>query len=265
MSSAGEFAILTGIVLTKNEEKHITACLSSLSWCDRLIVWDSFSNDATCEIAKTCGAEVVQNGFENYAQQRNAALKYAFNRELNSNIFQWVFFLDADERCTSELANEIRGVIKTDECVVWSVPRHNFIFKKLTLGAGWFPDYQARLFLLGRAGFDPVREVHETAVFDGEMGYLQQTLVHHNYEVVAQFHHKQRSYSEYEASILFKKNIRPKPQNFILQPLREFKRRFFTLRGFIDGWHGLRLSLFMAYYNFDMYRRLLRMWRDKKA
>ena len=93
------------------------------------------------------------------------------------------------------------------------------------------------------------------------MGYLNNVLIHYNYESVAQFHVKQRKYAEYDASILFKQGTRPKPQNFVLQPLREFRRRFFSLKGYLDGVHGLRLSLLMAYYNLDMYRRLARMWR----
>ena len=67
---------------------------------------------------------------------------------------------------------------------------------------------------------------------------------------------------EYDAGILYKQGIHPKPRNFVLQPLREFRRRFFTLRGYRDGAHGLRLSGLMAYYNFDVYRRLARMWRE---
>jgi hypothetical protein len=173
-----------------------------------------------------------------------------------------VFFIDADERCTPELASELRAVIAAPAHDVYSVPRHNFLFGKLTLGAGWYPDFQARLFRVGAAGFDPRREVHEVAQFAGEMGYLKNVLVHYNYDDVAQFHRKQRAYTEYDAGILFKQGVRAKPRNFVLQPLREFRRRFFSLKGYRDGLHGLHLSALMAYYNFDMYRRLRRMWQS---
>ena len=105
------------------------------------------------------------------------------------------------------------------------------------------------------------REVHEVALFEGEKGFLSHELTHFNYDDVAQFHAKQRKYAEFDASILFKRGVRPKPQSFVLQPLREFWRRFFSLRGYRDGVHGLHLSLLMAYYTFDQYRRLARMWR----
>jgi (heptosyl)LPS beta-1,4-glucosyltransferase len=244
---------ITAIVLTYNEERHIGACLSTLKWSDETVVFDSFSTDGTVNAARRAGARVVQHVFHDFAQQRNAALESAGAG--------WVFFVDADERCTADLALEIRQVIRSCDHPVWSTPRDNYLFGKLTRGSGWYPDYQARLFCVGRAGFDPLREVHEVAKFEGTMGYLQHTLMHYNYDNLTQFHEKQKRYAELDAGILFKQGIRPKPHNYIMQPVREFRRRFLTLRGYMDGWHGLRLCLLLAYYNFDMYRRLQRMWR----
>ncbi|MCX6019471.1 MAG: glycosyltransferase family 2 protein [Chloroflexi bacterium] len=255
--------MLIAVVLTLNEQRHIADCLASLAWADGRLVFDSFSSDRTVALAQAAGADVAQLRFENYAQQRNAALEHVAAQHADA----WVFFVDADERCTPALAAEIRAVVadpRTDERPVWSVPRNNYLFGRLTKGAGWWPDFQARLFRVGRVRFDPLREVHEVALFDGEHGFLKNELTHFNYDDVAQFHAKQRRYTEYDASILFKQNIRPKPRNFVLQPLREFKRRFFALRGYVDGLHGLRLSLLMAYYQFDLYRRLARMWRERE-
>jgi (heptosyl)LPS beta-1,4-glucosyltransferase len=250
---------IAAIVLTLNEARHIAGCLATLRWADERIVFDSFSTDQTVNIAREAGARVIQNPFQNYAQQRNAALA--------ATQAGWVFFVDADERCTDALAAEIRAVVgdpaRTAGHPVWATPRDNYLFGTLTRGAGWFPDYQARLFQVGLATFDPRREVHEVALFDGEMGRFQNTLVHYNYDDVAQFHRKQRQYAELDAGILFKQGVRPRLRNFVLQPLREFRRRFLTLKGYRDGWHGLRLSLLLAYYNFDMYRRLRRMWQSR--
>ncbi len=244
---------IAAIVLTKNEEHHISDCLRTLRWADKTIVFDSFSTDRTLELAREAGVQVIQHPFQNFAQQRNAALQ--------ASQADWVFFVDADERCTDILAQEIRAVARSDDHPVWSTPRDNYLFGHLTRGAGWFPDYQARLFLVGRAMFDPAREVHELPLFEGTPGYLQHTLIHYNYATVAQFHEKQQRYAELDAGILYKQGVRPKPRNYVLQPLREFRRRFFTLKGYHDGLHGLRLCVLLAYYNFDMYRRLQRMWK----
>jgi glycosyltransferase involved in cell wall biosynthesis len=255
---------IIAVVLTLNEQRHIADCLASLAWADGRLVFDSFSVDETVARARAAGADVVQSRFENYAQQRNAALDWVAARAPDS----WVFFVDADERCTPALAAEIRAVVDSPDAdvrPVWSVPRHNYLFGRLTKGAGWWPDFQARLFRVGRVRFDPLREVHEVALFDGERGFLKNELTHFNYDDVAQFHAKQRRYTEYDAGILFKQGIRPKPWNFVLQPLREFRRRFVSLRGYVDGVHGLHLSLLMAWYQFDLYRRLARMWRSRAA
>lgn len=239
---------ITAVILTLNEAKHIVECLKTLAWADETLVFDSFSTDQTLLLAQQHGARVIQYKFEHYAQQRNAALK-AVNTD-------WVFFVDADERSTPALAAEIRTAAASNAHQVWAVPRRNYLFGKLTVGNGWFPDYQARLFRVGQSGFDPNRMVHELPVFEGILGYLNEPLTHYNYENLPQFHAKQRKYAQLEANTLFQQGIRAKPRNFVLQPLREFRRRFLDLHGYRDGWHGLRLSLLLAYYNFDMYRRL---------
>ena len=244
---------LTAVVLTLNEARHVGDCIASLQWADRVVVFDSYSQDQTVAIAREAGAEVLQNPFENYAQQRNAALS-AIETD-------WVFFVDADERGTAELHGEIRQVITYRTEMGWYVPRHNYIFGKLTKGAGWYPDYQLRLFKQGKVRYD--RPVHEIAEVDGEIGYLQNPLIHHNYQDTTHFHQKQRAYSSYDASILKQEGVRARPHNFILQPLRQFWWRFITLGGYKDGLHGLRLSLYMTYYEWVKYRKLAWFWRKR--
>ena len=250
-------APICGVVLTKNEERHIAGCLDTLRWVDELIVFDSFSTDQTVELAIQSGARVIQHQFENFAQQRNAALAAVSS--------PWVFFLDADERCTEDLAREIRAAVQAADHAVWSTPRDNYLFGHLMRGAGYYPDYQARLFQVGHAMFDPGREVHELPIFEGQPGYLKHTLIHYNYETVNQFHDKQRLYSELDARILYKQDVRPKSRNYVLQPVREFYRRYVTLQGYRDGLPGLRLCVLLAYYTLDKYRRLHRMWQVRSV
>jgi glycosyltransferase involved in cell wall biosynthesis len=245
---------LTAVILTLNEASHITDCIQSLSWADRVLVFDSYSQDDTAVLAQTAGAELRQSKFENYAQQRNAALA--------SLQTDWVFFVDADERGTPELGAEIRQVIAKRPEQGWYVPRHNYIFGQLTHGAGWFPDHQLRLFKHGCVHYE--RPVHEIAVVEGEIGYLQQPLTHYNYRDVAHFQAKQRAYTSYDARILYDQGIKPKPHNYILQPLRQFYWRYVTLGGYKDGRHGLRLSLYMAYYEWVKYRKLGWYWRKNR-
>jgi glycosyltransferase involved in cell wall biosynthesis len=249
--------ILIAIILTHNEAAHIQACIESLRFADQVLVFDSFSDDDTVTLAQAAGAKVIQHHFINYANQRNAAL------EAVKGLGDWVLFVDADERVTPELALEVREVIQKSEYAGWRIPRHNYIFGKLTRGAGWYPDYQTRLLRLGAAHYDPERQVHELVILDGEPGTLEHPFLHYNYDNIAQFTTKQKRYTAYDAEILYNDGIRPKPQNYILQPLRQFWWRFVSLKGYQDGLHGFRLSLLMGWYEFRKYWRLRGLWREK--
>ncbi len=243
---------LTAIILTRNEARHVAECVGSLRWADRVLVFDSLSDDDTVALARAAGAEVAAWPFDNYAAQRNAALDCVAT--------DWVLFVDADERGTPALAAEVRRVIAERPENAWYVPRHNYIFGRLTLGAGWYPDYQLRLLRHGRAHY--VRPVHELGEVDGAIGYLANPLIHYNYRDRAHFHAKQRGYVEHDAGILRDEGVRPKLRNYLLQPLRQFYWRYVTLGGWRDGLHGLRLSLYMSYYEWRKYRRLRELWRS---
>ena len=245
---------LLAAILTKNEARHISDCIASVAWVDQVLVSDSFSEDSTPELARAAGAVVVQRVFDGWARQRNAALDIA--AELGAD---WVLFVDADERATPDLAVEIRSVIETSAEVGWSIPRINIIVGKQPRHGGFYPDFQLRLMRIGRARYDLSRPVHEVVVLDGAEGQLRNHLVHFNYDTWAQFHAKQRRYGAMEARVLKERGISPRPHNFILQPLREFRRRYLTLQGYKDGWLGLKLGVLLAYYyGFYPYWVLLR-------
>jgi (heptosyl)LPS beta-1,4-glucosyltransferase len=245
---------LIAIILTHNEASHIAACIDSVRWADSILVFDSFSTDDTIRIAADAGASVVQHPWTNYTVQRNAALAAATD--------EWVYFVDADERSSPEQAAEIRRRIDDPAFDGYWVPRHNYIFGKLTLHTGWYPDYQMRLLRRAKARYDTSREVHELVILDGQAGYLDTPLIHYNYRNLAQFVRKQELYTDYAARDLFRQGIKVKPQNYVLQPIRQFVWRFITLDGYRDGLHGLRLSLLMAWYEYRKYVLLSRAWRD---
>jgi (heptosyl)LPS beta-1,4-glucosyltransferase len=242
---------LTAIILTLNEAAHVADCIASLSWCDRIVVFDAFSRDDTVALAGAAGAEVHQSPFSNYAQQRNAALEAITTG--------WVLFVDADERATEALGDEVRRVIGTCDETGWYVPRLNYIFGRLTRGAGWYPDYQLRLFRHGAVRYE--RPVHEIAHVAGAVGYLQSPLLHYNYHDPTQFHLKQRRYTKYDASVLRDKGVQAHFYTPWSQALRHFWWRFVTLKGYRDRLHGLRLSLYMAYYEWLKYRQLAALQR----
>lgn len=252
-------SVLTAIILTFNEQDNIADAIESVRFTDRIIVFDSLSTDQTAALARSAGAEVILHRFENYASQRNAALEAAHGQS------DWVLFLDADERVTPELAQEIRACIALPGYTGYRIPRHNFIFGKLTLGAGWYPDYQTRLLKVGAAHFDPNHEVHEIAILDGEVGTVQHPFIHYNYRTFAQFLAKQFRYARIDAETSFKQGIHPALRQIVTLPLRQFWWRYVTLKGYSDGFHGLRMSLLMAWYEFYRLRLLMRLWQQRGA
>ncbi|MEZ4866184.1 MAG: glycosyltransferase family 2 protein [Caldilineaceae bacterium] len=242
---------LVAVILTKNEAIHIAACVRSIQpWVDTVIVWDSGSEDGTCAAAQAAGALVVQRPFDNFAAQRQAAL--------NSVAAEWILFVDADERVTPALGEEVQQVVQQASVSGYWIPRRNFIVGHEMRAGGFAPDYQLRLLKRAVVHYHREREVHETVDVGGAEGWLAAPLIHYNYATWAQFHQKQRFYAAYETRILAARGIKPRLHNFVLQPLREFRRRYITLAGWRDGVQGLHLALLLAwYYGFMPYWLLL--------
>lgn len=252
---------LSVVVLTRNEEKHIRECLDSVrGFADELLVFDSNSTDRTQAMAREAGARVETRAFDNYAGQRNAAMEQARG--------DWIFFIDADERATERVGKEICGEISRiqttmlGETLLW-IPRKNYIFGKWIQHAGWSPDYQPRVLKKGKAYFDPTRPVHELVIPNGGEVYLQEPLIHYNYETREQFRTKQVKYTEFEAQQMYEEGIHARRRSYLSMPAREFVRRYVTLEGYRDGWHGLELSGLMAYYAYKRQVWLAEMWRNK--
>ncbi len=129
---------LIAVILTKDEVDHIADCVASLrDWVDAVVVWDSGVSDATVMAAREAGALVVRRPFDNFAAQRQAVLDTVDAR--------WILFVDADERATPEMADEVRHLIEDETINGYWIPRRNFIVGYEMTAGGYFPDYQLRL------------------------------------------------------------------------------------------------------------------------
>ncbi len=260
----GATPTITAAVITKNEAHNIRDCLAALSWADELLVLDSLSDDETVPIARALGATVHQRPFDDFARQRNAALALVRT--------EWAFFVDADERVSAALAAEAREAVAAAEAT-WQasgvppvagywVPRRNIILGRWIKGGGWYPDYQLRLLKVGRARYDESRRVHEVVLLDGEARWLREPLLHFNYDRLGQLFAKQAAYAALEARSLAERGVPGKLHSVVLQPLREFRRRYCRLGGYRDGLHGLLLAAVVALYTGVAYAKL---WRERPA
>lgn len=234
---------LTAAVIARDEEPRIEACLASLGWADEmLVVVDAATRDATREVARRRGARVVDRAFDSFAAQRDAALALAEG--------DWVLFVDADERVTPALRDEVRArLVAPGGCVGFWIPRRNVLMGRVVRYAGWSPDYQLRLLARGHAHYDPRRVVHEVPLLDGPIGYLSEPLVHFNYRSLSEFISKQERYTRLEARRwLGTYGRRPRRRALVGQPLREFWRRYVQLEGYREGGLGLVLCVALAWY-----------------
>jgi glycosyltransferase involved in cell wall biosynthesis len=233
---------LTAAVIAKDEQDMLGDCLRSIAFADeRLVLVDAATRDQTREIAHSLGARVEENAFLNFAAQRDTALRLASS--------DWVLFVDADERVSPALRDEVLATIRqpNGRRGFW-IPRHNYLLGRVVRHAGWFPDYQLRLLERCAAHFDPLRVVHEVAQVDGPTGHLRQPLVHFNYRTLHEFVAKQERYCPRDAERWLATFGRPRARALIGQPLREFWRRYVELSGYREGVLGIVLSGLLAYY-----------------
>lgn len=255
---------LTIAILASNVAKHLRPCIASLApligrtGAQTLIILNQGGDAETANVARSLADTVVERPFENFSRQRNYSLELAST--------DWLLFIDADERATTALCVEIATVIQRGTGAAWRVPRRNFLFGHEMRHTGWWPDYQVRLMRRSLSHYDDTRHVHEFPIIQGEIYSLLNPLIHFNYENWGQFIGKQRKYAPLEAEALYNEGIRARPRSLLGQPLRELQRRIVTYQGWRDGPQGIGLSIAMALYKADVYRRLLRddgRWRDQ--
>ena len=241
---------LSVVISAFNEEKKIEDCLKSASFADEIIFVDNTSSDKTLEIAKNFTDKT-------FVRENNLMLNVNKNFGFSKASGDWIISLDADERISPSLAKEIRFVIKNSKEIngYW-IPRKNIAFGKWIIHAGWYPDYQLRLFKRGKGRFEE-KHVHEMISLTGKSEKLNNHLVHYNYESIFQFLSKMVNiYTPNEAENLYKKGVRVRPYDAINYPLKEFLTRYFSLEGYKDGLHGLILSFFMSFYHFIVFALL---------
>jgi glycosyltransferase involved in cell wall biosynthesis len=201
-------------IIAYNEADKIEAALRSVTWADEIVVADSFSTDGTPEIARKYTDRVLQLPFEGFGKLRNDVLA-----QLDS---EWIFSLDADERCTEAAAEEIRRIVaQPDAADAYRVPRRNFLLGRWIRHSGWFPDYrQPQLFRRGKLRYT-ADAVHESYVLDGTLGTLTEPIAQVPFKDLAQIVHKMQRYSTLGVERLAQRSTRTR---CILPPLHRASR-----------------------------------------
>ena len=238
---------LTLVVITRDAGESLAACLGSARFASQVIVVDSGSGDNTAEIARNCGALVIEQAWLGFGPQKNFAVAQAAN--------DWVLCLDADECVSSELARNICSTLQQAQFSAYEMPRRNrFLGKWLAHGEG-YPDWNLRLFDRRHARWSE-DAVHEHVLSDGRVGRLRGDLLHSSGESLEAYLAKQNRYTTLQAEALFARGERFSAARLVVSPIVRFMRFYIVRGGFLDGIAGLVHISIGCFNSFAKYAKL---------
>ena len=235
------------LVVARNEEQNIQACLRSARWAKEIVVVDTGSSDRTVDLAGTLADKVLRRPWRGYARTKQEALP--------ETSYDWVFWLDADERFTPELAAEISSTLAKPQHAAYAVPRQAYFLGRWIKHSGWYPGYVTRLFRKDRARFGPAL-VHEGLEVEGTVGRLKSPLVHITDRTLEHYMRKFNRYTSLAAEELDERGRQFHTADLFTHPAGIFLRMFFLRAGFLDGAQGLMLALLSSAYVFAKYAKL---------
>lgn len=225
-------------IIAFNEASKIKDAIESVLWADEVVLVDSYSTDQTAHIAESMGVRVVQVAFTGFGDLRNRAIE--------SCQHEWIFSLDADERCTEQARNEMQQLISSaPQSDVYYVPRKNMFMGKWIKHAGFYPDYrQPQLFKKGSMVFKP-DAVHERYTIQSEKpaGYLSNPIWQIPFQDFEELLHKANRYSSLGAEKLASQGRTAGLITALSHGSWTFVQLYFIKRGFLDGWPGFIIAL----------------------
>jgi glycosyltransferase involved in cell wall biosynthesis len=233
---------LSVAVVALNEEERLRACLESVVWADELVVVDAGSSDKTAAIAREFTDRVCFRAWDGYGAQKNFALGQCHG--------DWVLSLDADERVSDALREEIQAMLRAGTSRSgFFLARENRFQGRWVRRGGLYPDWQLRLFRRGQGAFAE-RAVHESVRLDGPTGRLSAPLIHESYRSIADAVARLNRYSDLAATELAQAGRGGSLLDLLVRPAWRFVSMYLLRAGFLDGWRGLVLAGLHAHYVF---------------
>lgn len=244
------------VIPVKDEEKNIGEAIKSVSFCDEVIVIDDMSSDKTVEIAKNLGARVLEREMKkNFSNQLNFGMKRASEK--------WILFLDADERVTPKLRNEIEKAVKKNTPGIngfWIKRQDFFLGKRIRYGdAVGFKDLR----LVRKGSGKWKRRVHPHFDILGRTKTLKGGLVHYPHESVSDFIDSINTWSNWHSLANREEKKSVSVLKIVFFPLIKFIRNYFFKLGFLDGLHGFVHAFLMSFHSFLAWSNLWIMNKKK--
>jgi glycosyltransferase involved in cell wall biosynthesis len=237
-------------VITRDEEDRLGDCLASIAWCDEILVVDSHSTDRTRELAAAAGARVVERDWPGHVAQKEFAIREARH--------DWVLCIDADERVTKALAEEIEGqrAQGLGRAAGYRVPRLSCYLGAWIRHGSWYPDRKLRLFDRRRGRWSG-RDPHDRVEVEGPIVDLESDLEHHPYRNLEDHLRTIDRYSTTMAEKLHEEGRRGRLVDVLIRPPLRFLVFYFIRGGLLDGWRGLLLAILASHY---VRLRYLKLW-----
>ncbi len=249
--------LLSVIVITRNEERNIVACLESVKWADDIVLVDAESKDATLALARQFTQKIFVEPWKSFSEAKEFAV--------SKSRHDWVLWLDADERVTPELAAEIQSLLESLPTQgAYSVARRAYFLGRWIKHSGWYPGKVARLFRKDCASFSPAA-VHEGLNVQGAVGELRHDLLHFTDPNLYHYLAKFNRYTTLASKESFDARKRFRRIDLFVRPPWLFVKMYILRLGFLDGVPGLLLALLSSAYVFTKYAKLWEAWNSDAA
>lgn len=245
---------ISAVIITYNEERRLEGALRSLAGvASEIIVVDCHSTDDTVKLARRYTGRVFERAWTNFADQKNFANEKASHA--------WILSLDADERLSPELRQEIIELRRSEpDGDAFSIPRLVFYLGRWIRHSGWYPDRKVRLFRKDKARWEG-EFVHEKLVVDGRLLKLNGPIHHFTYPNIAAHLARINKFSDLGAQKLYARGKKTRWYHLLFLPFFRFARAFVWKGGFLDGFAGLVISVLTGYAVFVRYAKLREIWK----
>jgi glycosyltransferase involved in cell wall biosynthesis len=246
---------ISAFVICFNEEEHIVDCLKSVAFCDEIVVIDSYSTDKTVALAQSLGAKVIQRPWPGYREQK------AFG--LTAVSHEWVVNIDADERVSDELRENILAVLQEERAGSvgrkkisgYYVNRVVYYLGRWWRKGGWYPEYRLRIFRKQDVTWGGI-EPHEKPIVKGETAVLPGELQHFTYKNMDEQFARLHSLSTIAAREEFKRGGHASLLSLFINPILRMLKFYFLKKGYREGMAGLIVAGVEGYYTFMKYAKV---------
>lgn len=240
---------LSVTIITLNEERNIDRCLKSVQWADEIVIVDSGSTDRTLDICREYACKIIQTDWLGFSRTKQLAVDAAAH--------DWILSIDSDEEVTPELQKRIAEIIKQKNPPKgFRIRRCSYYLGKKIRHSGLKRDYPLRLFHRDFGRFN-LKPVHEEIIVNGEVGQIQEVLLHYTIPNLASHIRKIELFAELGALETQQKDAKSGVFKSFMIGLAEFTRIYFFHAGFLDGRYGLILAANSA---FAAYMKSLMLW-----